>query len=543
MRIPQFVAQGGVPATSGQSGVPASAFGAEVYQGMGEVGKAAFSVVAQAEERKADLQRSTMYLDTSNSAKKAYADFEKQQLMNPSSLTHEADRDKWTKEYNDQALAKINDPIVKKAAISALGNLRGSAIVQARDQARGMAISEATKAGNDTIDAAILEAADSGMDPETVQRSHDTIDTVIHGLVNGVGVEVNIADQHRKKKLAEFWVGGMEGKIRVDPQGVRELLNKSDDPMVVQMKQDIGPKALFDLQQKALQQVVYNENLIETALKRRSDDNKAILYRMMSKAKSSADYADVQQVVDSLFSPSDHSRKGLDAGDAVWLQQNIAKMQEEGAPSDSSVVAKIEYQLYSTRGRVPLDSIYGLLGHGLNGKDVTRLAGLAESLQGKPGALSAAMATIEKAITPGMLETMTHEQKITYNLAMQELMTSTNYGNADPVMIRDTAFKIADRLLKSSTMTGGTSIFTSIEDMNEASRRQKLPANSIDKFLREMPLPPKWSGATPEDSWTKIAIEWGEYNKSGGAKGITPDMAKALHRKLFPEPLVKGKGK
>lgn len=523
------MAQGGVQANANV--VPANAFGAEVYQGLGDVGKAAFAVVAQAEERKADLERATMLMTTENKAKTAYADNETKLLTSPDSLSHESNVDEWTKQYNDQALSEINDPIVKRAAVGMLGNMRGGAVVQARHQARTMATSEAVAVTNETIDMAIDNAARSGMDPGKVKESLDVINMSYDGLVNGVGVDVNVAHEHRKKKLEEFWTGAAEAKIRVDPNGVRDLLNKTDDPMVAQMRSDLGPKAFFTLQEKALHQVVYNETLIETALKLRSGDNKAALFRMMSKAQSPADFTAIQGAIDGLFSPADHNRKGLDAGDAVWLQQAIKKQQEEGMPSDPFVVAQLEYQIYQTRGSgVSLDTLYGRLGNGLNGKDVTRLAGLMESLQGKPAALSAAMATIEKAIMPGMLEDITHAHKVTYNLAVQELMTSTNYGNADPKTIRDVAFKIADRAISNKTMVGGSSVFKSVDDLNKALRAGKAAPGDADGFLREMPLPPKW------DSWDKVSRDWRDGN-------IDPDLARSIHRRMFPQPLVKGKKK
>jgi hypothetical protein len=531
MRLPQFVAESSVPSSSGQSPIPAKAFGAEVFEGLGEVGVAAFKVVEQAEARKADLQRGTMLQQVETDAITAFTDFEASQAAAPNSVTHVEERDAWTRKYVDRALGKIEDIQVRTAAASRLGQLRDGAIVRARDEARRFANSEALVSTQGRIQAEKDKAHASGMDPEVVEESRININTLYDSLVNGGVLTPEAAYVARRKALEEFWNDGVISLIRNDPARGWEYAKSLRDNEAA--KAELGSAGITTLVDKALDQMIRDETLENTRRERVSNDTSYGLYRALNAARKPGDFDELERMTDELW-----KARRLTGGDAKTFQDAIQKLREGGGKADSSVVSAIEFELHRTRGEgVSLQAIYSRVGDGLDQKEATRLAALRESLANPSGTMGWARTYIQRIVQPGEMEEFTMAQKMTMNIALQELEEATNMGNASPERIRQAAYDIANRLVRNRTMMQGSTPFVDIRDLDKAYRRGQVGKEDVRQAAATLPLPPEY------DTWEKTYMAWLEYIDSDGKKGLSPEVANAMKDRFFPKPPASGKGK
>lgn len=226
MKLPEYFAKESVPSTSEQPNIPASAYGADVFKALGEVGEKAFNLVAMAENQKADAQRATVIADSTSAALANYTEFGIEISKHPDSTTHVENWDKWAKDYNEAAVKDIQDPYVKKDMIGKLGQLRESAIVKARHEARTMAVEEYGKSVDVLMDTASRAAYASGMDPDHVTEALGTINRVYDSLSQGGMMAPDKAEEARKKHISRFFEKGVMSLAEKDASSADEYLRE-----------------------------------------------------------------------------------------------------------------------------------------------------------------------------------------------------------------------------------------------------------------------------------------------------------------------------
>lgn len=433
MNLGEYIETLDAPSSSGIPKATPEDFGAETARGLKTLARKAMDLDQAFRQQADELQRVQDVSALTLSAHKRVTDLNVALEAKPDWQTHEANWAKGFRKIREETLQGINDPVVKKAMTSKLGEIEAAGLVHAKQRSRQLAIDTAKANLTNTVTGAMENAA-AAQDPSALVG-------LGIGAIRGAVATGVISAEEGAKYENDFVEGVQVGFAK------RDILQ---DPAVYWQKKQAGVYGSirigkFDLlDEAAIRQAEHNERMAEHQLKKEQDKNSAVILAGVENGTvndAQLDDAFLGPTRDPNFTPK-ITPEAYKAG-----KVKLAAQRREGGARNPSLVNSFKIEIALSPGRYSDKEILGLSDKGLNPSDVLDLieykkARVKEMQELPPGA-STQMEIIRQAIPRGFLNTMTDKHRAALVDAEQEFITRVK---KDPGRVLQIGAEIANRL-------------------------------------------------------------------------------------------------